>query len=380
MRIGIDARELFGRPTGVGRYLAGLLAAWSALPKARHHEFVLYDPAVPGLSSDMRPPLPDGARRVPVQGGTGSWFEQIRLPLAMWRTPPDVLFAPAYSCPLAVRIPVVVTIHDLAFLAHPEWFPARERLRRTWLTKASARAAACVLTDSEFSKREIVRLVGVPADRIRVVPLAVSPPSLPEGAREPLVLFVGSIFRRRHLSDLIQAFRLVTVSSPSARLEIVGDDRSHPPEDLAAITAAAGIADRVRIRSYVTDRDLADLYARARAFAFLSEYEGFGLTPLEATACGVPAVVLDTPVAREVYGGAAAYVQGGDIEGAAHAILALLSDTQVRAAVLREAPGVLQRYSWERTATETLAALESARHSADEPAPPANRKRQELAR
>ena len=364
MRIGIDARELFGRATGVGRYLAGLLAAWSQLSEARSHEFILYEPAGSSLSAGLRPPLPDLVRHVPIAGRTGSWWEQIRLPLAMRQNAPEVLFAPAYSCPLATRFPVVVTIHDLAFLAHPEWFPARERLRRRWLTRASARRATSVLTDSEFSKREIVRLVGVPPDRVTVVPLAVSLAPLPERPREPLVLFVGSIFRRRRLPDLIQAFRLVARSAPSARLQIVGDNRSYPPEDLSAVIAAAGLADRVTIRSYVTDRELRDLYGRAAVFAFLSEYEGFGLTPLEATACGVPALVLDTPIAREVYGDAAVYVEAGDIQGTADAILALLDDTPVRAAVLREAPHVLGRYSWERTAGETLAALESAGQAA----------------
>jgi hypothetical protein len=174
------------------------------------------------------------------------------------------------------------------------------------------------------------------------------------------VLYVGSIFNRRRLRDLIRAFAIVARTHTELRLEIVGDDRSHPHEDLPAIAAGAGVADRVNIRAYVPDAALADLYSRAAVFAFLSEYEGFGLTPLEAMAHGVPPLVLDTPVAREIYGDAAMFVPREDLEATADAIRRLLFDAQTRASLLARAPAVLGRYSWQRTARETLAALESA--------------------
>src|SRR5690606_38372171 len=101
-------------------------------------------------------------------------------------------------------------------------------------------------------------------------------------------------------------------------------------------------------RRFVSDEDLADLFRRASAFGFLSEYEGFGLTPLEALAAGVPAVVLDTPVAREIYGDAVIYVPAGDVAAAAAAITRLLTEPAVRGALLARAPAVLARYSWDR--------------------------------
>ena len=136
----------------------------------------------------------------------------------------------------------------------------------------------------------------------------------PGGApREPLVLFVGSIFNRRRLPTLITAFAAATATRPEARLVIAGADRSYPALDLAGLAAEAGVGGRVEIRNYVTEAELESLYARAAVFVFLSEYEGFGLTPLEALSAGVPIVVLDTPIAREVYGEAAWYVpQDGD--------------------------------------------------------------------
>ena len=174
------------------------------------------------------------------------------------------------------------------------------------------------------------------------------------------MLFVGSILNRRRLPDLVAAFRLVLASVPRARLDIVGENRTHPRQDLDAICRASGAGDRIRVRSYVPDAELADAYRRASAFAFLSEYEGFGLPPLEALACGIPPVLLDTPVAREVCGRAARYVPHGDVPAIAAALVDLLTDPDARAAVLREADGVLSRYSWPETARQTMAALESA--------------------
>jgi glycosyltransferase involved in cell wall biosynthesis len=122
------------------------------------------------------------------------------------------------------------------------------------------------------------------------------------------------------------------------------------------VIAAHRAESRVELRNYVDEATLASLYHRASAFAFLSEYEGFGLTPLEALSAGVPIVVLDTPVAREAYGPAAIYVAPGDIDGTARALGALLNGPEAPA--MREAAGVLARYSWDRAADQTLAEIE----------------------
>jgi glycosyltransferase involved in cell wall biosynthesis len=178
-----------------------------------------------------------------------------------------------------------------------------------------------------------------------------------------MVLFVGSIFNRRRLPDLIRAFTYVARERPDARLEILGDDRTYPSENLASIVASEGLQDRVTIRAYVSDEVLVDLYRRASAFAFLSEYEGFGLTPLEALASGVPVVMLDTPVARETCHDAALYVSRGDLTGTAAALRALMFDDDVRSRMLARAAEIAARYSWDEAARETLAAIESAADS-----------------
>ena len=357
LTIGIDARELLGEPTGVGRYLGELLRRWTARDDAALRQLVLYTPEpLPFLQSI---PATDGVREVVAGTGRGTWWEQTHLRRAVRSNPPDVFFAGAYTAPLALGVPLAVTIHDVSFAARPDWFRPREGARRRLLTRQAARAAEVVFTDSEFSRGEILARLSIPAERIRVIPPGVTRRAPGSGRREPLVLFIGSIFNRRRLPALILAFAAATTLRPDARLVIAGADRSYPPLDLAGLAAEAGLGGRTEILSYVSEPRLDSLYASAAAFVFLSEYEGFGLTPLEALSAGVPIVVLDTPVAREVYGEAAWYVpRDNDVKAATHAIRTLLQDPSHAAAMLAAAPGVLARYSWDTAATETLAAIE----------------------
>jgi glycosyltransferase involved in cell wall biosynthesis len=354
MRIGIDARELCGTPTGVGRHLAGLLAAWAHHPRADAHSFVLY------AHEPVSTPLPRAELRV-IAGSPGTRWEQVSMPAAVKRDRVDVFFAPGYTMPLTLEVPGVVLVHDISFVVHPEWFRWREGLRRRLITRWSCRRAHLVLTVSDAARDDIVSAFGMPPGRVRRIYPGVMQFSGDAGARrEPMVLFVGSVFNRRHLPDLIRAFRPIAVQHAGAGLVIVGDNRTHPHEDLASLAAREGIAARVSIRPYVPDAELAALYRRAAAFALLSEYEGFGHPPLEALACGVPSVVMDTGVAREVYGDAALYVPPHDIPAITAALNQLLFEDPVRQKLLRAAPEVLGRYSWSRAAADTLDALESA--------------------
>jgi glycosyltransferase involved in cell wall biosynthesis len=353
LRIGVDARELLGAATGVGRYLGELLRRWTTRPDASRRRFILYAPERLPL------PLPAATTEERIIGsGRGTWWEQTYLRHAVRSEPLDVFFAPAYTAPLGTPAPLAVTIHDISFVAHPEWFRAREGLRRRWLTRRAAHTASVVFTDSEFSRRELERHLRVEPSRIEVVPPGVTRRAGGPDGRAPLVLYVGSLFNRRRIPDLIAAFARATSDLPHARLAIVGDDRTWPPQDLAAEAERHGVQSRTDFRRYVPDEELDALYARASVFVFLSEYEGFGLTPLEALSAGVPPVVLDTPVAREVYGDAAVFVARGDIAGTAAAIRRFLTEPGTAAPILSRAPAIIDRYSWDAAADLTLAHLE----------------------
>ena len=334
MRIAVDARELHGHATGVGTYLSAILEEWATLPAAAQHEVILCAPDAPA----------------------GTRWEQQVLPRLLKQAKADVLFSPGYTAPLFAGVPTVVAIHDVSFAAHSEWFGWREGLRRRVLTRLSAQRAARVLTISEFSKREIVTHLGVSPGKVEVVYPAVHPFSKDRTRQgpSPVVLFVGSIFNRRHIPELIAGFAGVTRHVPDARLEIVGDNRTIPHIDIEALIAASGAGDRVALRAYLPDSELSALYACARAFVFLSEYEGFGLTPLEALSAGIPIIVLDTPVAREVYGAAALYVERPDPGLIEAALQQVLTDEGERTRILEAGRDTLARYSWRRCAERVL--------------------------
>jgi len=342
MRIAIDARELRGRPTGVGRYLGQLLDVWKTMPEAAEHEFVQLAP----------------------KSGGGTLWEQLTLPRLVRKAVADVLFCPGYSGPVRPPVPMVVAIHDVSFASHPEWFHWKEGLRRRTLTRMAAQRAARVLTISEFSKGEIVQHLGVTPDKVEVVYPGVT--ALAPVARkslrppDPVVLFVGSVFNRRHVPELIDGFARVARRMPRVRLEIVGDNRTMPRIDLGVLARKSGVLERIGIQSYVSEDDLWQLHRHARVFAFLSDYEGFGMTPIEALASGIPIVVLDTPIAREIYGNAAMYVDRPEPELIEDALDRALTDERERAHRLAIAPGVLARYSWQACARGVLKVLEQA--------------------
>ena len=379
MRIGIDGRELLGRRTGVGQYLKELIKRWAKPPSCNEHEFIVYVP-------ESNSPLDDSVKLLFqsknnainvrwLPGRPGTYWEQVQLVRTAKDDHLDRFFAPAYSSPLLPPAPTVLTIHDLSFVTHPEWFRPLEGLRRRITVKLSAKIASTILTDSEFSRAQILDLLDVPASRVKVIPLGISKDiclqqseSASDSVRinskateshkkNKLVLFVGSIFNRRRVPDLIRAFSRLVTTHQDLRLAIVGENRSHPYQDLNYLVETLGIADKVMIRSYVTDAALREFYSRASVFAFLSEYEGFGLTPLEALAANIPTVVLDTPVARELYGDAVLFVAPDDLDEIARTIQTLLFKEEVRLKQLHLAKRTLDRYSWDRSAVDTLSAL-----------------------
>lgn len=353
----IDGRELAGRPTGVGRFLIGLLRVWARDTTLSHRFTVI----VPGdVPEEVRALGPAIAIHQVAAATTGTWFEQFALPQIIARLTPDVFFAPAYTAPLRCPCPFVVAIHDLSYFAHPSWFGWREGVRRRWITKAAARRAAGITTLSEFSAGEITRYLGVSRSRIALVP-----PGAPERSpvrpvpRDPIILFVGTLLARRHIKETIDAIAIIGASVPAARLVIVGDDRGNPPVDPVRLATRAGVADRVEWRRYVPDAELIELYDRARAFVFVSDYEGFAMTPMEALAHGVPVVLEDTPIAREVYGDGAALVSPTPA-AIADALMPLLTDEGRHQQSVARGVARLARYDWHRSAARLLRLLEDA--------------------
>lgn len=359
LHIVIDGRELVGRPTGVGRYLLGLLTEW-ARSSQPHRITVIVPGAVPEELMALGPRI--AVERV-AASSTGTWFEQTALPAIVRRLNTDVFFAAGYTAPLLLHCPFVAAIYDLSYYAHPEGFRWREGMRRRWLTRATARKASGVITISEYSASELQRYLGLKRADIDLAPPG--PPRdvpseiAPVANRPRLVLYAGSIFARRGVPDLIEAFASVVGQVPDARLVLVGESRSTPPIDPDQLAAAAGVTDHVEWRRYVPDDELQTLYARARVFAFLSDYEGFAMTPMEAIAHGVPVVLRDTPITREVYADGAISV-GHDRAALTSALVTLLTDDRAHDDMLERGRRRLARLSWATSAATVMNVIERA--------------------
>ena len=366
LTVGIDARELQGRPTGTGRYLRNLLRQWMACGDDR---FIAY----------VNGPAPSDAvlghervrvRRVGDGRGRGLLWQEWFLPPAVRADAPDVFFSPAYSCPLTLTLPRVTAVHDLSFFSHPSDFAWADALRRRVTVAASVRASAAVLACSAFSAREIASRFPDVAPRIVHVPLGPDDdlPTAPprqivrarRGLRGPLLLTVGAILNRRCLPTLLQATALLHRRGHDVHLDVVGENRTHPPLDLPDRVARLGLADRVSLVGYATEEDLAERYAAADVAVFLSEYEGFGLPALEAAARGVALVVSDRPALSEVFAEAALRVDPRDAEAVAGAVTRLMRDDDLRRELVARGRELAARHSWARTAAETRVALARA--------------------
>jgi glycosyltransferase involved in cell wall biosynthesis len=363
--VGVDARELQGRPTGTGRYLRNLLRRWTAGGADR---FVLYfNGAAPDDAVLAHPSL---AVRVLPRTSPGILWQETRLPPAVRADDVDVFFAPAYACPLRLDVPRVTAIHDLSFFACPQDFAAADAARRRILAAASARVSAAILACSQFTARELAAFLPDAAGRVHCVPLGPDddlPPSPPrDAARErlgvhgPLVITVGAILNRRCLPVLIHAVAALRRTFPDLVLDVVGENRTHPRIDFDGVVRRLDLGRNVRLSGFVTEAGLADRYAAADAAVFLSEYEGFGLPALEAAARGVPLVTSVRPSLGEIFADAAEVVEPRDVRAIAGAVTRVLSDAGRRDDLVARGRTLAARHSWARTAERTLEVLRAA--------------------
>ena len=253
----------------------------------------------------------------------------------------DVLHCTTYRAPPLSRVPVAVTVHDLAILRNPSFFTAWTRLYGRFGLRDVLRRAARILAVSDFTKREVVELVGVPEERVRVTPNAVDATFTPEGPRADgeYVLSVGTLEPRKNLPRLIEAARIAGVELRVVGAVGWGDVRVH--------------GDGVRPLGYVDDGELARLYRGALCFAYPSLYEGFGIPVVEAMACGTAVVTSAGGACEEVAGGAAELVDPLDTASIADGILRAIGrrDELVPLGLARA-----RRYTWRGAADATVAA------------------------
>lgn len=378
MRIAINGAFWGMDTTGSGQYLMALLPELAHLAPECTLDLVLPGSVDPPAPADafpwriQRAPTPldrSGAHLAKV------WFEQMAFPGACRRLAADVAHVPYFAPPLRSPAPLVVTIHDLIPIVLPEYRGSSQFRLYMRLVSAGARRAALVLTDSQASARDIERLLGIPAERVRVVYLAAHPRYRPRTPAEcrPVVerlalpsrylLYLGGFDRRKNVPNLLRAMERARSRLEGARLVVAGRLPEHDSAfvpDPRRIARDLGIEDVVQFLGHVAEEDKPALYAGALALAFPSQYEGFGLPPLEAISCGTPAIVGQGSSLEEVVGPGGIAVPGHDVEALADALVTLATDGRRRAELSRAGLRHATRFSWERTARETLQAYRDA--------------------
>jgi alpha-1,3-rhamnosyl/mannosyltransferase len=356
-RIGFDGRALASPAAGVRRYATELFGALAS----SGHDVNIVAVGAPGATA-----LPPGIERAPGATSlpTNAGWMLTGLPRAARRARLDLFHAPAYTVPAFSPRPLVVTVHDVSYERHPEWYPyKRDPLRRAFYAR-SARSADRVITVSAFSKAEIVAAYDIPPDTIDVVPLAAASsfsagPALPLPPHLPkrYFLHVGDLHVRRNLDVVVRALRLARGRGDvlaDVGLVLAGVAREHGAALDSQETTSNG-APLVTFAGHAEEAQLLALYRSATALVYPSRYEGFGLPLLEAMACGIPVVASRTSSIPEVTGDAAVLLDPDDDAGWSEALERVAGDrtfaAELSAAGLRRSSA----FSWQRTAGETAA-------------------------
>ncbi len=359
MRIVIDARMVASKNYGIGRYMYNLIE--NLIPLASRDEFTLL------VNDDFLRPLVGRAPNFELLNVNIKWLslaEQFRLPRVLGRLRPDLFHAASFAVPLVQPCRTVATIYDLIHLVFPEHYTLLHRLYFRLVLPRALRRAAKVITISRCSRGDLVSYYGLPENKIAIVYPAVEEKFRPAGDRRALadfkrrhrlpdrfVLYVGNRKRHKNLAGLLAAFAKLGPEARSHRLVLSG----RPDEATALLAGRYGIADRLAYAPDVSDDELPLLYGAADVFVFPSLYEGFGLPPLEALACGTPTVVSNTSALPEVVGAAALQADPCDPDGLAAAIGRVLSDGDLARRLRELGPRRAAEFSWRKCAEETLA-------------------------
>ena len=368
MRIGIDYTAAVNQRAGIGRFVRNLVASLVALD--RDDQFVLlHTTPNPGaeVSVPAAPNVSTSEFRFPERWMTILWH-RLRVPLPVeWATGPvDIFHAPDFVLPPVRRARRVLTVHDLAFLLYPECADARLREYLMSAVPRSVRAADFVVADSANTQNDVICLLGADPARTAVVPGGVEPrfrPAAPEavaslrarlGLVEPFILSIGMIEPRKNWQGLIRAYNTVRARHRLPHRLVLAGPRGWLSDVIFEERDRSPFRNDVIFPGFIADDDLPTLYSATDLFAFPSYYEGFGLPPLEAMACGTPVVVSDAASLPEVVGDAGLTVPAEDTEALADALERGLLDEALRARLRADGLARAAKFTWGAAAAALL--------------------------
>lgn len=362
MRIGIDGRYIADHYPGIGRYTFSLVEALSRLaPDATF--VVAVQPSQPNSRYDLgqlaaRPNVRLEPFTLPPRSllEQGCWLQAAR----RWSL--DVFHAPYFYMPYALPCPSVVTVYDLIPLVFPQGFSAAQRLTFHLTMGLALRTARAVIAISSTTRADLLRYFNLSPDRVHVTPLATDANFYPRppaevaavraryGLPERYILYVGINKPHKNLPRLVEAYAKIEGAPP---LVLAGREDARYPQARVRVEAL-GLSERVCFPGDIVSADLPALYSGASLFVFPSLYEGFGLPPLEAMACGVPVICSNRASLPEIVGDAALTFDPEDVEAIASAMRRVLDNASLRDNLRQRGLARAAQFSWERTAQETF--------------------------
>jgi glycosyltransferase involved in cell wall biosynthesis len=358
--------------TGSGQYIRALVPTLHTLDSSLKLTLIVPDHVT--FDRDLPPEVEVIRAKVPMRGQVGKvWFEQQTYPGLVSKVRADIAHIPYWGAPLSASARIVVTIHDVIPLSMPIYQEGWGAKLYTGLAIAGAKGALHILTDSLFSRTEIIAQLGVSPDSVTAIPLAVGPEYHPRlGADrdseirekyhlpDDYALYLGGFDIRKNVRALLAAYTYV---GPSAGedypLVLAGQEPAHwgTPRfpDLRDEIEKSGVGKWVRWIGPVDEADKPGVYRMARVHVFPSRYEGFGLPPLESMACGTATIAADAASLPEVVGDGAYLVDPDDSRAMGGAIIATLIQDDLHASLRNHGLARASQFSWTRTARETLA-------------------------
>ncbi len=364
MNIALDARLVYYRRySGIGQYIVHLAEQLPGLDRDNSYTVI-----------HSRKDNPRNVPHHPAAQLQAAWtpshhrLEQMTFPLDLLRRKIDLLHSPDFIPPWRGSFKRVITVHDLNFLYYPRFLTAQSRRYYNDQIERAVQIADHILADSRATRVDLIKRLNVPEEKITVVWLAPDvevyrPLSAAEitAARDRLrlpdrfILFAGTLEPRKNVAGLLRAYRLLLDHDPRSPDLILAGSRGWLFDETRALIDELRLSDRVHWIDSPPDRDLAALYSAASVFVLPSQYEGFGLTVLEAMACGAPCIISDRGSLPEVAGGAALEIDPDDVGELAESIAGVLHDRHVQQQLRSKGLERATEFSWERCARETLA-------------------------
>lgn len=361
MYIVIDARMVTDQMHGIARYTYNLVNRLVRIDQKNYYTLL-----VNGSYFSVFKDIKTNVSLQPVRSKFISIGEQIELPVILKKLKADLFHSPSFVAPLYPACKLIMTIHDMNHMSFPQYYSMIHQLYYQYIVKPSAVKAKKIITVSQFSRKEINRWLGVPREKIKVTYNGVEDrytviddlAALREvngkyRLPEKFILYIGNKKPHKNVGRLIEAYAKLKTNY---YLILSGD----PDEQLNTLVSELDLAAKVKFIGNVPDQDLPQLYNLADLFVFPSLYEGFGLPPLEAMACGTPVITSNVSSLPEVVGEAGITVNPNNVDELANAINKVLVDEKLRKNMIEEGLKQARKFNWETTARETLDIYEEA--------------------